>query len=240
MISDFENARRYFSKATTIDHRFAPAWVGFGHAFAAQDESDQAMAAYRTASRLFPGSHIPWLGIGMEYLRTNHLHLALQYIRQAQEISPVEPLVLHELVCPQATHNRRVPRLTQPMHSHACPTHHCRAVRRHAAHAALRVAHVGVRASQGVLHYLNNEYDDAISYFLQVAENCTEYDETVRAPRPRALPAVLSSLHPSCVDAHDRVRWRCRCASQPSSTWDTPTARSATLTTRPLVRGRGA
>ena len=75
LIGDFENARRYFSKSTTIDHRFAPAWVGFGHAFAAQDESDQAMAAYRTASRLFPGSHIPWLGIGMEYLRTNHLHL---------------------------------------------------------------------------------------------------------------------------------------------------------------------
>jgi len=36
MIADFENARRYFSKSTTIDHRFAPAWVGFGHAFAAQ------------------------------------------------------------------------------------------------------------------------------------------------------------------------------------------------------------
>jgi anaphase-promoting complex subunit 6 len=131
MIGDFENARRYFSKSTTIDHRFAPAWVGFGHAFAAQDESDQAMAAYRTASRLFPGSHIPWLGIGMEYLRTNHLHLALQYIRQAQEICPVEPLVLHEL---------------------------------------------------GVLHYLNGEYDEAVSYFVQVAENCQEYDETVREP----------------------------------------------------------
>ena len=25
------------------------------------------MAAYRTASRLFPGSHVPWLGIGIEY-----------------------------------------------------------------------------------------------------------------------------------------------------------------------------
>jgi len=131
MIGDFENARRYFSKSTTIDHRFAPAWVGFGHAFAAQDESDQAMAAYRTASRLFPGSHIPWLGIGMEYLRTNHLHLALQYIRQAREICPAEPLVLHEL---------------------------------------------------GVLHYLNGEYDEAVGYFLQVAENCHEYDETVREP----------------------------------------------------------
>jgi len=96
-IGDFENARRFYSKATTTNHRFAQAWMGFGHAFAAQDESDQAMAAYRTASRLFPGSYLPWLGIGMEYLRTNHLHLALQYIRQALEISPVEPLVLHEL-----------------------------------------------------------------------------------------------------------------------------------------------
>ena len=131
MVGDFENARRYFSKSTTIDHRFAPAWVGFGHAFAAQDESDQAMAAYRTASRLFPGSHIPWLGIGMEYLRTNHLHLALQYIRQAQEICPTEPLVLHEL---------------------------------------------------GVLHYLNGEYDDAVGFFLRVAENCRDYDDAVREP----------------------------------------------------------
>ena len=97
LISDYESARRYFSKATSLNHRFAPAWVGFGHAFAAQDESDQAMAAYRTASRLFPGSHVPWLGIGIECLRTNHLHLALQYIKQAHELCPQEPLVLHEL-----------------------------------------------------------------------------------------------------------------------------------------------
>jgi len=97
MVSDFESARRYFSKATTLNHRFAPAWVGFGHAFAAQDESDQAMAAYRTASRLFPGSHTPWLGIGMEYLRTNHLPLAMHYIKQAHAIAPHEPAVLHEL-----------------------------------------------------------------------------------------------------------------------------------------------
>ena len=86
-----------FSESYRLNHRFASAWVGFGHAFAAQDESDQAMAAYRTASRLFPGSHVPWLGIGIEYLRTNHLHLALQYIKQAQELCPQEPLVLHEL-----------------------------------------------------------------------------------------------------------------------------------------------
>ncbi|KAL1529343.1 hypothetical protein AB1Y20_000297 [Prymnesium parvum] len=131
MIADFENARRYFSKATTIDMRFSPAWVGFGHAFAAQDESDQAMAAYRTASRLFPGSHIPWLGIGMEYLRTNHLHLALQYIRQAHQIAPHEPLVLHEL---------------------------------------------------GALHYFNGDYDEAIRFFLQVAQGSEDFDVQTREP----------------------------------------------------------
>ena len=30
-----------FSKATSLDDNFAPAWLSFGHAFAAQDESDQ-------------------------------------------------------------------------------------------------------------------------------------------------------------------------------------------------------
>ena len=37
----YEAARRYFGKATALDRGFAPAWVAFGHAFAAQDESDQ-------------------------------------------------------------------------------------------------------------------------------------------------------------------------------------------------------
>lgn len=40
----YDNARRYFGKATTLDPNFAPAWIGFGNAFAAQDESDQVGA----------------------------------------------------------------------------------------------------------------------------------------------------------------------------------------------------
>ena len=40
------------------------------------------MAAYRTASRLFPGSHLPVLCIGMEYQRTNNLLLAEQFYLQ--------------------------------------------------------------------------------------------------------------------------------------------------------------
>jgi anaphase-promoting complex subunit 6 len=57
-IRQFDHARRYFCKATTLEGSFAPAWLGFGNAYAAQDESDQAMAAYRTAARLFAGYYI--------------------------------------------------------------------------------------------------------------------------------------------------------------------------------------
>lgn len=39
------------------------------------------MAAYRTASRLFPASHVPLLYMGMEYLRTNNLALAAHFLQ---------------------------------------------------------------------------------------------------------------------------------------------------------------
>ncbi|KAG0597202.1 hypothetical protein M758_UG320200 [Ceratodon purpureus] len=96
-IRQFDHARRYFCKATTLEGAFAPAWLGFGNAHAAQDESDQAMAAYRTAARLFAGCHLPALCIGMEYLRTNNLNLAEQFFLQARSICPTDPLVFNEL-----------------------------------------------------------------------------------------------------------------------------------------------
>lgn len=48
-------ARRFFHKATSLDPQSVPSWILFGHSFACMDESDQAMAAYRTAARLFVG-----------------------------------------------------------------------------------------------------------------------------------------------------------------------------------------
>lgn len=89
--------RRHCSKATTLEPTYAPAWIGFGNSFAAQDESDQAMSSYRTASSLFPGSHLPPLYIGMEYVRTNNLVQAQEYLRQAVSICPTDPLVYNEL-----------------------------------------------------------------------------------------------------------------------------------------------
>lgn len=96
LIGKFDLARRYFSKCTNIDHQFAPAWFGFGNAFAAQEEGDQAMAAYRTGARLFEGSHLPWLYIGMEYLRTNNLNLAEQFLQRTQQVCSTDPLVCNE------------------------------------------------------------------------------------------------------------------------------------------------
>merc|ERR1712118_139014 len=93
----YDKARRFFAKATQLDTTFAPAWIAYGHAFAAHDESDQALAAYRTASRLFPGSHLPWLFIGVEYARTNSLHLAQQCLECARTLMPADPHLYNEI-----------------------------------------------------------------------------------------------------------------------------------------------
>jgi len=37
----YDQARRYFGKATLMDPGLGLAWIGYGHAFAAQDERDQ-------------------------------------------------------------------------------------------------------------------------------------------------------------------------------------------------------
>jgi anaphase-promoting complex subunit 6 len=48
-------ARRYLSKSTALDKLFSPAWLAYGHSFAAENEHDQAMAAYFKASQLMKG-----------------------------------------------------------------------------------------------------------------------------------------------------------------------------------------
>lgn len=63
----------------------------------AQDESDQALAAYRTAARLFPGLHTPLLGMGCAYHRMNNLQLAERCLLQAADMCPQDPAVAHEL-----------------------------------------------------------------------------------------------------------------------------------------------
>lgn len=96
-INKVADARRYFSKATTIDPLYGPAWVGFGHTFAAEGEHDQAITAYSTAARLFQGSHLPPLFLGMQNLQLTNLGLAHEYLKASYNLCPTDPLLLNEL-----------------------------------------------------------------------------------------------------------------------------------------------
>lgn len=86
-VSKIAEARRFFSKASLLNPHSAPAWIGFAHTFAAEGEHDQAIAAYSTAARLFQGSHLPQLFLGMQHLALNNMSLAHEYLCAAYAMS---------------------------------------------------------------------------------------------------------------------------------------------------------
>lgn len=91
------DARKYFSKATMLGPNCGPAWVGFAHTFALEGEHEQAISAYAFGARLFPGSHVPNLFLGMQHLQMNNVALAEEYVLAAHHICSSDPLVLNEL-----------------------------------------------------------------------------------------------------------------------------------------------
>lgn len=96
-ISQIAEARRFFTKASTMDSHFGAAWIGFAHTFAAEGEHDQAIAAYSTAARLFQGTHLPQLFLGMQNLQLNNMTLAHEYLNAAHALCSTDPLLLNEL-----------------------------------------------------------------------------------------------------------------------------------------------
>ncbi|KAF2436915.1 cell division cycle protein-like protein [Tothia fuscella] len=96
-ISQIASARRFFSKASILDPHFGPAWIGFAHTFAAEGEHDQAISAYSTATRLFQGTHLPNLFLGMQNLQLGNLRLAKEYLKVAYDLCKEDPLLLNEL-----------------------------------------------------------------------------------------------------------------------------------------------
>ncbi|PVH77185.1 anaphase control protein cut9, partial [Cadophora sp. DSE1049] len=90
-------ARRYFSKASMMDPHFGPAWIGFAHTFAAEGEHDQAISAYSTAARLFMGTHLPQLFLGMQNHMLNNMTLADEFLKTAYGLCTTDPLLLNEM-----------------------------------------------------------------------------------------------------------------------------------------------
>lgn len=96
-INKISEARKFFSRSSILDPNFGQAWIGFAHTFAAEGEHEQAISAYSTASRFFPGTHLPNLFLGMQYLQMNNLILAEEYLLSSFEICSLDPLLLNEL-----------------------------------------------------------------------------------------------------------------------------------------------
>ncbi|SJL04405.1 uncharacterized protein ARMOST_07771 [Armillaria ostoyae] len=93
----WSTARQYFGKANLLDPRFAPAWVAFAHTFAYEDEHDHAITAYSTCARMFTGTHLPLMFIGMEHLTLSNTSLAEESLSAARHMCDTDPLLINEL-----------------------------------------------------------------------------------------------------------------------------------------------
>jgi anaphase-promoting complex subunit 6 len=96
-VNRVSEARMYFSKASMMHPYFGPAWIGFAHTFALEGEHEQAIHAYSTCVRLFPGSHLPTLFLGMQHLCLMNFTLAEEYFMTSYSLCITDPLLLNEL-----------------------------------------------------------------------------------------------------------------------------------------------
>ncbi|KAJ7274524.1 hypothetical protein B0H12DRAFT_1089105 [Mycena haematopus] len=89
-------ARQYFSKTSLMDPRFGPAWVAFAHTFALEGEHDHAVTAYSTCARMFTGSHLPLMFVGMENIMLSNHTLADEALNAANSMCDGDPLLVNE------------------------------------------------------------------------------------------------------------------------------------------------
>eukprot|EP00884_Botryococcus_braunii_P004732 jgi/Botrbrau1/1425/Bobra.0063s0117.2 len=148
----------------------------------------QAMAAYRTAARMFPGLHQPLLGMALEYARMNNMELAEQLARQAYQRCPWDPLLCHELgvlafrshkldEAKDWFHNALQhmpggtptaawePTLVNLGHVYRKKMHFDEAIKLYQQALSLRPGMAGTFAALGYTYHLQAKLGDAISYY---------------------------------------------------------------------------
>ncbi|XP_026330294.1 cell division cycle protein 16 homolog [Hyposmocoma kahamanoa] len=79
-------ARRYLSKAKSVEAGAGCVWLAYGHSFAHDGEHDQAMAAYFKASQLMPGCHLPPLYVGVECSLLNNVAMCERFLTRAAQL----------------------------------------------------------------------------------------------------------------------------------------------------------
>ncbi|TFY83527.1 hypothetical protein EWM64_g474 [Hericium alpestre] len=90
------DARTYFSKTSLMDPRFGPAWIAFAHTFAFEGEHDHAVTAYSTCARMFTGSHLPLMFVGMEHIILSNYAQATEALNAANTMCDGDPLLMNE------------------------------------------------------------------------------------------------------------------------------------------------
>lgn len=226
-IGKVADARRHFSKASVMNPRFGPAWIGFAHSFASEGEHDQAISAYTTAARLFQGTHLPSLFLGMQHLQLNNIVLADEYLNTAYEMCNCDPLLLNELgvVC---FHKGQLDEaigwfeyaleVAEKTGSHRCAWtsthanlgHACRRLRRfdealtHFDHVArLSPLDPTVYTARGTIYLHLGRFDDAVTSFHQ-ALSLKPHDALVTDLLERALQDASEQL-PSALTDQDEA-----------------------------------
>ncbi|KAF5388872.1 hypothetical protein D9757_005688 [Collybiopsis confluens] len=89
-------ARQYFSKTSLMDPRFGPAWIAFAHTFALEGEHDHAVTAYSTCARMFTGSHLPLMFVGMEQITLSNYDQADEALNASFTMCDGDPLLMNE------------------------------------------------------------------------------------------------------------------------------------------------
>ncbi|KAI0267660.1 hypothetical protein BC834DRAFT_968598 [Gloeopeniophorella convolvens] len=92
----WSDARTYFSKTSLMDPRFGPAWIAFAHTFAFEGEHDHAVTAYSTCARMFTGSHLPLMFVGMEHIVLSNYGQADEALNAANAMCDGDPLLINE------------------------------------------------------------------------------------------------------------------------------------------------
>uniref|UniRef100_A0A2I3SMT1 Cell division cycle 16 n=2 Tax=Pan TaxID=9596 RepID=A0A2I3SMT1_PANTR len=162
-----EHARRYLSKATTLEKTYGPAWIAYGHSFAVESEHDQAMAAYFTAAQLMKGCHLPMLYIGLEYGLTNNSKLAERFFSQALSIAPEDPFVMHEVgvVAFQNGEKKKRETVILDFLKNSKPRKYAEALDYHRQALVLIPQNASTYSAIGYIHSLMGNFENAVDYF---------------------------------------------------------------------------
>ncbi|KAJ2947255.1 hypothetical protein O0L34_g16964 [Tuta absoluta] len=86
LIGKSEFARRYLSKAKSLEPGAGCVWLAYGHSFAADSEHDQAMAAYFKAHQLMAGCAVPPLYVGVQCLLLNNTATCERFLLRAAQL----------------------------------------------------------------------------------------------------------------------------------------------------------